>query len=27
LFPEYYSNSNEDISPDKDTVFHGWNLG
>ena len=27
LFPEYYSNTNEDISPDKDTVFHGWNLG
>ena len=27
LFPEYYSNTNEDISPDKDTIFHGWNLG
>ncbi len=27
MFPEYYSNSNEDVSPDKDTIFHGWNLG
>ncbi len=26
LFPEYYSNSNEDINPDKDTIFHGWIL-
>jgi len=26
LFPEYYTNSNEDINPDKDTIFHGWNL-
>lgn len=25
-FPEYYTNSNEDIYPDKDALFHGWNL-
>ena len=23
-FNEYYSNSNQDIYPDKDTGFHGW---
>ena len=23
-FDEYYSNSNQDIYPDKDTGFHGW---
>jgi hypothetical protein len=25
-FPEYYTNSNENIYPDKDALFHGWNL-
>jgi hypothetical protein len=25
-FPEYYTNNNEDIYPDKDVLFHGWNL-
>lgn len=25
-FPEYYSNSNEDIYPDKDALFKGWVL-
>ena len=25
-FPEYYSNNNEDISPDKDANFSGWVL-
>ena len=25
-FPEYYTNNNEDIYPDKDTLFHGWVL-
>ena len=25
-FPEYYTNTNEDIYPDKDALFHGWNL-
>ncbi len=25
-FSEYYSNNNEDIYPDKDTGFHGWQL-
>lgn len=25
-FPEYYSNTNDDIYPDKDTLFHGWVL-
>jgi len=25
-FDEYYSNSNQDIYPDKDTGFHGWVL-
>jgi hypothetical protein len=23
-FPEYYSNNNEDIYPDKDALFNGW---
>ena len=26
LFPEYNSNTNEDISPDTDTTFNGWVL-
>ena len=26
LFPEYYSNSNDDIFPDKDSTFQGWVL-
>ena len=26
LFPEYYSNSNDDIYPDKDSTFQGWVL-
>lgn len=26
LFPEYNSNTNEDISPDTDTTFKGWVL-
>ena len=26
LFPEYLSNTNEDISPDSDTTFKGWVL-
>ena len=26
LFPEYYSNSNDDIFPDKDATFNGWVL-
>ena len=26
LFPEYLSNTNEDISPDTDTTFNGWVL-
>jgi hypothetical protein len=25
-FPEYYSNNNEDIYPDKDSAYQGWNL-
>lgn len=25
-FPEYYTNSNDDIYPDKDALFHGWVL-
>ena len=25
-FPEYYTNNNEDIYPDKDVLFHGWTL-
>lgn len=25
-FPEYYSNTNEDIYPDKDTSYQGWVL-
>jgi len=25
-FPEYYSNNNEDIYPDKDSLFNGWTL-
>lgn len=25
-FPEYYSNTNEDIYPDKDNYYHGWVL-
>jgi len=24
LFPEYYTNNNEDIYPDKDALFNGW---
>ena len=26
LFPEYYSNSNDDVYPDKDSTFQGWVL-
>ena len=26
LFPEYNSNSNDDINPDQDTTFNGWVL-
>jgi hypothetical protein len=26
LFPEYTSNTNDDISPDRDTTFNGWVL-
>ena len=26
LFPEYYTNSNDDIHPDTNATFHGWNL-
>jgi hypothetical protein len=26
LFPEYTSNSNDDIHPDKDALFNGWVL-
>ena len=26
LFPEYYSNTNNDIYPDKDATFQGWVL-
>jgi hypothetical protein len=26
LFPEYYSNSNEDVYPDKNASFEGWVL-
>lgn len=26
LFPEYYSNTNDDIYPDKDATFQGWVL-
>ena len=26
LFPEFTSNSNNDISPDSDTTFNGWVL-
>jgi hypothetical protein len=25
-FPEYYTNNNEDIYPDKDALFQGWVL-
>ena len=25
-FPEYYSNTNEDIYPDKDSTYSGWVL-
>jgi hypothetical protein len=25
-FPEYYSNNNEDIYPDKDSLYQGWVL-
>jgi len=25
-FPEYYTNNNDDIYPDKDALFHGWVL-
>ena len=25
-FSEYYSNSNQDINPDKDAIFNGWVL-
>lgn len=25
-FPEYYTNNNDDIYPDKDVLFHGWSL-
>jgi hypothetical protein len=26
LFPEYYSNTNDDVYPDKDATFNGWVL-
>ena len=26
MFPEYYSNNNEDIYPDKDSLYQGWVL-
>jgi hypothetical protein len=26
LFPEYTSNTNDDIHPDKDALFNGWVL-
>ena len=26
LFPEYYSNSNDDIDPSQDAIFNGWVL-
>jgi hypothetical protein len=26
LFPEYNSNTNEDIDPDTDTTYKGWVL-
>ena len=26
LFPEYNTNSNDDIYPDKDATFNGWVL-
>lgn len=26
LFPEYYSNTNDDVYPDKDATFSGWVL-
>jgi len=26
LFPEYYTNSNDDIHPDTDSTFQGWQL-
>ena len=25
-YPEYYTNNNDDIHPDKDAVFNGWQL-
>jgi len=25
-FPEYYTNTNEDVYPDKDPTYQGWNL-
>ena len=25
-FPEYYTNNNEDIYPDKDALFNGWHF-
>ena len=25
-FPEYYTNNNEDVYPDKDALFNGWML-
>jgi len=25
-FPEYYTNANEDVYPDKDPTYQGWNL-
>ena len=25
-YPEYYTNNNDDINPDKDAVFNGWQL-
>jgi len=25
-FPEYNTNNNEDVYPDKDSLFHGWQL-
>ena len=23
-FPEYYTNNNEDVYPDKEVLFNGW---
>ena len=26
LYPEYYTNTSEDMCPSKDNFFQGWNL-